>query len=118
MGGIDANGNGVRDDIEQFIAVTYPEPFQRAAMMQYAKSFQDSLLEGKTRQSAVVAEQAIYRALDCTKHAFGKDWAKLTRDVTAMTLNTHNRVMAYAEAEKLGSGWLYKIFFDEPCDAK
>ena len=117
VGGIDVNGNGVRDDIEQFIEATYPEPFQRAAMMQYAKSFQ-VLIDAKSRESAVVAEQAVYRALDCTKKAFGKEWYKLTPDVRAMTLNTYQRVMAYAEAEKLGSGWLYKIYFDQPCDSK
>ncbi|MFX6019286.1 hypothetical protein ABTF08_20630, partial [Acinetobacter baumannii] len=32
VSGIDANENGVRDDIERYIAKTYPAPAQRAAM--------------------------------------------------------------------------------------
>lgn len=44
LGGIDANANGVRDDIERYIEKTYTEPAQRQAAMQTARAYQQMLL--------------------------------------------------------------------------
>jgi len=44
LGGIDANANGVRDDIEQYIEKKYTEPAQRKAAMQTAQAYQQMML--------------------------------------------------------------------------
>ena len=49
ISGIDANANGVRDDIEQYIEKKYAEPSQRAAAMQTASSC--SAVSRQMRQS-------------------------------------------------------------------
>lgn len=52
LGGIDANTNGVRDDIEWHIEKTYTEPAQRKAAMQTARAFQQMLLATASERSS------------------------------------------------------------------
>ncbi|WP_227553789.1 hypothetical protein [Acinetobacter haemolyticus] len=44
VAGIDADQNGIRDDIDAYIQKTYPTEEQRKAVSQYARSLQASLL--------------------------------------------------------------------------
>lgn len=118
VGGIDANANGVRDDIEAFINKTYTDSKQRAAMMQYAGALQSLLLNSYTKEAAYLSEKKVFRALDCADEIFGESYSKLTLDILAMTLNTKQRAQAYVAADKLSSGQMYDMFVKNSCDAQ
>ncbi|MBA4266836.1 MAG: hypothetical protein C0453_17305, partial [Comamonadaceae bacterium] len=44
LGGIDSNGDGVREDIAEYIEHKYTDPAQRRAAMQVARAYQAMLL--------------------------------------------------------------------------
>lgn len=68
LGGIDANTNGVRDDIERHIEKKYTEPAQRKAAMQTARAYQQMLLVDKKDMAALdAASEASSRAIVCAK---------------------------------------------------
>jgi hypothetical protein len=119
VGGIDVNKNGVRDDIEDFIVKTYPDPKQRAAMMQYAAGVQNALLNSSTKQAAFFSSQRVYRSLDCVILILGeKDFAKKTDEILAMMLNTRNRAKAYVTARSASGGQVYDTGVKNPCDVQ
>ena len=51
--GVDADQNGIRDDIDAYIKNTYPNEEQQKAVIQYARSLQASLLIDKNDKIAV-----------------------------------------------------------------
>ncbi|HDR9490128.1 hypothetical protein [Burkholderia stabilis] len=53
IGGIDSDGDGVRDDVRKYIDDQYPDPIQRAAMLRYAAAQRDFMMRGELRASAV-----------------------------------------------------------------
>lgn len=119
VAGIDANANGVRDDIESFIATTYVDSKQRAAMMQVAASEQNAILNSSTKQAAFLAAQRVYRSLDCAILVFGtKDFAKKADEILAMTLNTKTRAKAYVSARTASAGRVYDTDVPNPCDGQ
>ena len=62
LGGIDANGDGVRDDIALHIQKTYADPAQRKAAMQTARALQQTLLVDKN-DGVALEEAAMQQAL-------------------------------------------------------
>lgn len=67
LAGIDANDNGIRDDVELAIFESYPNsPKIRAAIMQYAQALQLQLTEvfnSKTLVATIHKENFAYRCL-------------------------------------------------------
>ena len=64
--GIDADKNGIRDDIDAYIKKTYPSEDQQKAVNQYARSLQASLLVDKEDKIAVKAvTNSKARAISC-----------------------------------------------------
>ncbi|MBA9858383.1 hypothetical protein PQH03_16130 [Ralstonia insidiosa] len=116
VSGIDANENGVRDDIERYIAKTYPAPAQRAAMMQYARAQQNYLLTATTPEKAKAAAQMLWQSFACARRQFGKEWLDLTKDILAMHLNTGVRYKAYARAQDNLAGQIVDSYTgDDAC---
>jgi hypothetical protein len=107
--GIDSNGNGVRDDVEEWINATYPNSEKaRAALMSSAKFTQQSLDE--TRDPFVTAKGdelslfCLWAVLD------RKEALKMSREIEARTVNTPERSEAYLRYNLSLSGH----FFAEP----
>ncbi|ANH73231.1 hypothetical protein ACS15_3649 [Ralstonia insidiosa] len=117
VAGIDANKNGVRDDIERYIEKKYPDPAQRAAMMQYAKARQNFILTATTPEKAHAAAQDLWRAFACTQSRLGAGWLDATKDVLAMFLNTRERLNASTRAQDNLAGQTVDAYAgDKPCD--
>lgn len=108
--GIDANNNGVRDDIERYIAFTYPDSAKkREALMQSARSLnaylRDNGDKAKTRENG----KADDRASDCLIHVFDNvlDPAfKADDELVALFLNTKERSRAYRKADIQMGGYV------------
>ncbi len=118
LGGIDANTNGVRDDIERYIEKKYTEPAQRQAAMQTARAYQQMLLLDKRDPVAVTeAVVASTRAVDCVFDTFpGADGSQLSRELEAMSTNTKDRLKAYLDFNKAASGSVSGSFKGHGCE--
>ena len=110
LGGMDANRDGVRDDIALHIEKTYSDPVQRRAALQMARAFQLALLTDVHDAMALrEASDASNRAIVCTISAFPGDAGNITssrmlRELEAMTTNTKERLQAYLAYNKAQSG--------------
>lgn len=111
VGGMDANRDGVRDDIALHIEKTYSDPVQRRAAMQVARAYQNQLLVDKSDFVALqAASEQMMRAIACVnRHAFAgssgeRQSLRLMDDLEAMTTNTKERLQAYLAYNKSRSG--------------
>jgi len=120
IAGPDANSNGVRDDIEAYVAALPISPVQKAAAMQYAKVFQQALTVDLTDKSGldrvgVLNEQAIR----CARIVFMpnyQDGYDLGSKLEAMTANTKERARQYLAYNKALSGSVMSGATRNTCD--
>jgi hypothetical protein len=124
--GIDSDGDGVRDDIQRYIALTYPTSAKtRAALTQFAKGMQATLLTAGSKANALAATEQEGNAQYCLWHLYGLDGNPLWQKLRAQYLNTRDRSRAYgdynhllnAEVEKLPPDDQYKARCDFNPDA-
>ena len=107
--GIDLNGNGVRDDIERWIAFNYPGSEKtRTALAQQAMAVQDSLIVGRNKD-APLALQTDNKAADanaCLIYVIGSvnQQIALSKTLLATSLNTRARSLAYLDFGDLLAG--------------
>jgi hypothetical protein len=122
LGGIDANGNGVRDDIERYIEKKYPQPAQRKVAMQTARALQKTLLIDAN--DAVALESVSrdgMRAVNCRGGVFPgvegfKDAYRMSQELEALTTNTLLRLKAYLAYNKAISGTVSQLPTGDTCD--
>jgi hypothetical protein len=102
--GIDSDGDGVRDDVQRYIALTYPdEPKVRAALTQFANQYQGLLPQADDRDAAYNHAVKLMRHLDCLVGIKGEDFIKISPALRAVILNTRQRSLAYIKfSDNLG----------------
>lgn len=111
--GTDTDTNGIRDDIDEYIALQFSDTEQVAAANQAAKANQAVLSTDLTSPTAVrQTNQLISRATACIYEAFGDassdvEPAVVSRKLEAITFNTEERLKQYMEFNKAldGSSW-------------
>jgi hypothetical protein len=110
--GPDADADGVRDDIAQYIDDLVTLPLDREALRQYARAKRNMLAVPLEREAAVAAMGQSFRALECLffvrRHVGTNDPGALV-EVTARTLDTLKRSKAYLQREKLVGGMHYAL---------
>ena len=116
--GVDADADGVRDDIQRYIALTYPNSAKtRAALTQYAKVIQAALLDANDKVKSVQHGEEVSKSSECLWYTLGSVDAahkagSLLREVA---LNTDERNRAYfAYDDKLGG----EVFEGTPYDQR
>jgi hypothetical protein len=120
LGGIDSNGDGVRDDIERYIALTYPQSARtRAALTQVALALQSEVIGASTQPLAISDALAWSYATDCLDYVTATGDADVSGLRTSMTianalrtvaLNTPSRAQAYFQA----SGQIGALTYSRP----
>lgn len=112
LAGIDADSDGVRDDIQRYLISTYLSDSRlRAAIRQHAVATQALVT---TTNDLVSLDQARRRANDCLEYIVGANQGRLlAADVTAEVLNTLERSRAYADAIQMNSGRVYRLTPEE-----
>jgi hypothetical protein len=106
--GIDSDGDGVRDDVQRFIAVTYPNSEKaRSALRQDAVYTQKALLT-QTREQTRALIPEMTRAQECLEYLGVTDAAR--KATTAVLINTPERYRAWAadDARTSGAGWMVR----------
>jgi len=105
--GIDSDGDGLRDDVQRSIALTFPESARtRAAMTQYAVAFLLSLLLGNGDAGALRENAAeVSRSIECIAHVLGADrMSAETQRLDSLLRNTRPRIDAYITTNARLSG--------------
>ena len=113
--GIDSDQDGIRDDIQRYIALTYPDSQKtRAALKQYTLAFQKATLESPDEERALRNTEYMHRASECLWHIHSEDSIKMSDTLLAEFLNTMDRSRAYlAYNSKLGGHTFGGKDFDE-----
>jgi hypothetical protein len=101
--GTDADGNGVRDDVDKLISAQPDMPAQRAALTQMAHSIQASLTSDATTVAATAdlmnrAVACVFSQYEASKAAGQIKW------IEEISINTLPRLNAYEAFNKAMSG--------------
>ncbi|MBS0436501.1 MAG: hypothetical protein JSR75_16705 [Proteobacteria bacterium] len=107
LAGIDSDNDGVRDDIERYIWLTYPQSEKvRRSLFAVAREFQPALLSAATGDATSTARGylATANAIDCVWYVRTNDAVDIRRALFAQYLNTKVRSLAYASYTQILSG--------------
>jgi hypothetical protein len=100
VAGPDADGNGVRDDIDQVIASYKLTGVQTKAVVQYAAAIQAAMLTTTDANSGYSNAVEVQRGEACMASQVGTGYEKYVKQIHAFTFNTQQRVMAYITFEQ------------------
>lgn len=98
--GIDSDNDGVRDDIQRYIYLTYPnEKNVRLALMQLSRNYQELLVNTSDPEISHSIVKKFYRSIDCLYYVKGdvRSAIKIGRALKAETLNTKERSLAFIQ---------------------
>lgn len=120
--GIDANDNGVRDDIEAYLSKKYPQPELKAPALNLAKAIQSSLAADLENKDAVrginnvmtLANSCIYETVRNNKTDIRP--SQLTKEIESITTNTKSRLLAYLDFSTASSGMVFTHKRDGNCE--
>lgn len=118
--GPDANNNGVRDDIEAWIAALPITDKQKKAAMQDARSLQRTLVVDLSDKTALqsVADSSI-AATSCIWDVFEpdpQDGSNLSKKIEAITANTRERAQRYLQYNTARSGSTVRLPPGNTCE--
>jgi hypothetical protein len=102
LAGLDANGDGVRDDIEIHIENTYPVSTQNEtnkALRQYAKAVQSTVIHAGDPTASITHATERFRALECLMARRPADFHSIFVELRARLLDTTARSSAYLKAD-------------------
>jgi len=105
--GPDANGNGVRDDIETWVNAQPVAASQKKALLQTAKSLQRTLIVALDDKKALqTAGEGLASSSQCGMLQFPEysDFSKYAGKIEAMTANTRQRAERYMKYNAARSG--------------
>ncbi len=109
--GIDADGNGVRDDLDAYITSLEGDPRKRTALVSFARESTAMMVlggtAGTTREGALAEAQRVGRTIDCLHDLYAPDLA--TKQTTLQNVrnalyDSALRLRAYNHASTLVSG--------------
>ncbi len=120
IAGPDADRNGVRDDIDAWIAAQPVVPAQKSALVQTARALQAKLLVDPGDRAALqrVGEMGA-AAVNCRSIVFKPAWepvATYGRRIEAMTANTRERARRYMDYIRARSGSATELPSGNTCD--
>lgn len=108
--GIDSDNDGVRDDVQRYIALTYPASVKtRMALTDIARSMQLVVLGSTDSQQSVTNIIALGHAMECSIAIHGTSAKQLMSLLRAQLLNTEARTQAYLQANTQFSGHTYAL---------
>ncbi|MFQ5779864.1 MAG: hypothetical protein ACE5HN_03645 [Nitrospiria bacterium] len=102
--GIDSDGDGVRDDVQRHIMLTYPDEPTRRALVQLAKAEQSFLISAHDKAKALNSASERSRAMECIFFVQPDEAVEILRRMRAELLNTELRIRASIAADSLLGG--------------
>jgi len=96
--GTDANGNGVRDDLDKFIASLPDSAAQKNALTQLAQAVQAAMTVDTTNATAVATVSLnLNRADTCIWAVYPSGQSAKAMTIEELSVNTLNRLKAYEQ---------------------
>lgn len=111
LAGVDADADGLRDDIQRYIAISHPDSAkERAALTQYAKVVQSALLDANDKAKSVQHGSEVGQAISCEEYTAGSVEAAIAMegDLQSVILNTDERNRAYFLYDSQLGGEVFK----------
>ena len=108
LAGVDSDNDGVRDDVQRWIVMTYPNSQKtRSAFRQFAVDYQNAILDVTSK--AVVRNNFIsmQRSMACLQYV-RTDFFDIALSLKPVVLNTAARSRAFLKGDNLLSGGVYK----------
>jgi hypothetical protein len=102
----DVNADGVRNDLERYIAALPDTAVQKASLRQLAKSIESTLVVDTTNETAMRgAGTELTEAINCVWSKYPADLApKRVEEIRGLAVNTRERFNAYAKYNQARSG--------------
>ena len=107
--GIDSDGDGVRDDVQRYIKLTYSDAPTQQALVQYAKAQQVMMLASTSKEQAIANATAIVKSIECLSSVHSDDFTEVMQATRLQLLNTEARVRAYITANSQASGAVFAV---------
>ena len=106
MEGIDSDKDGIRDDLQRYIALTFPNSAKtRAALGQFSKEAQTLLINSGDNTAVNVHTRESLRAIGCLGFIVGSEpAATIYHQLRALLLNTQLRSVAWIKSVANFSG--------------
>lgn len=116
--GPDTDGNGIRDDIDAYIATLPYTEIQKKAVQQDAQALTATLIIDTNDSVALkTVGEKIIRAVNCVFDKFDLQIAdQVTNDMEKMTINTKNRFMQYEKYNSARSGSVTQLPDGDTCE--
>jgi hypothetical protein len=121
--GPDKDNNGVRDDIDAYVASLPDSPEEKAALLQMSASFSLMMVSAEDsepdKEALRYASLASTRALHCLHETYvgsNVPTSKLNL-MRKLMVNTRARMEAYARYNSSVSGWVFTMPREDTCDA-
>lgn len=94
--GIDSDGDGVRDDVQRYIYLTYPDdPKVQAVLIQFANEYQGILPQAGDRDAAYNHAIKFSRHMACLWYIKDEAAIKVSAALKSVVLNTRERSRAW-----------------------
>ena len=112
--GIDSNNNGVRDDVERWIYMTYNHPIERGLFMQSARAYQKVIVDPgrahETKKYIDASSSCRYYWLENNSYLGSKyEFRHPTKELKKVEFNTLERHIAYKKYNGVLSGGVYSV---------
>ena len=111
--GIDVNKNGVRDDVERKIYLTFHKEIKRQYYMQEARHLQAMLADPDLIQNAFDWQKKNNYNIACGSYLYRKHNVELKFEniqfIEEVTLTTKNRLRKYLKYDRKLSGGVYSV---------
>lgn len=105
LAGIDSDNDSVRDDVQRWIALTYPNSQKtRAVLMQRAKTMQQFLLDAADPVKSLANARRKVRDTDCLEYVQPNNYYEIGMEMRVVFLNTDMRSKAWLQADRHLSG--------------
>jgi len=114
--GIDTDGNGVWQYIDEYIEATYTTETERASLTQYAISVQNALIDADNKELSIQHAKEVDKSSTCLWYTFGSinAYGEAQDDLRSIILNNDERNYAYfTYNDHLGGQVFHGIPYDE-----
>jgi hypothetical protein len=109
--GVDVNSNGIRDDIERWIYLTYPESEKlRRALIQEYYPMQNMIIHGHQQNRDAVYDDmyALMRSGECLDYVHPEKSHKISAELEALIVNTDERFYGYLQSSRMLGGGTFR----------
>jgi hypothetical protein len=109
--GVDVNSNGIRDDIERWIYLTYPDSEKlRRALIQEYYPMQNMIIHGHQQDRDAVYNDmdAMQRSSECLMYVHPDKPHWISAELKARIVNTDNRFDGYMQSSRMLGGGTFQ----------